>query len=644
MKLRSALFWIISLLVIGKFLVEPARRRTNFRKPNKYVITEKHYIKTSQCHMPFVHNQSQKYRNIPKEAIYGVCSKDKPIIQTRFDKELRQYVLQVNDSAAQSILKDMKKKSPSLVGYNCTYRPIERIRNNASADGPIRLGKEVVFWNGYAVPRHIEAMQAACRSELHEDLQSDTFAFVQPRKIHAFKKPFHRRPSVIMFGMDNISRMNFRFNMPRVFKHLRTQGWFEMEGYTRLRPDTLSHLMALLTGYSPDAWENLRCTSGKFGCLKTLPLIWKRFQRKGYVTAYGEGVSNLSMFNIDRMGFFEKTVHFFTRSLDNFQKKDHCIDRRLNLQYFHDYLEQFVERHTDVPQSQFGFFWADRVEQNNVNAYSIMDAILMDHLARLKKLNLFAKSIVMLFSDKGAQEAGVKRDILEESQPMLFIWLPPWFRALHPEIVQALRINGKRLTTAYDLHLTLHHLLELGERWPQAVQKLIDCPTCQTLLAPVPENRTCADVGITEQHCPCDAYKPLKPHQIRQLPLGTLLVKSVNKFLYDHNLQEMCSKLTLKAVDSVLQRVDIRPSNTGTYRVVFTASPNDTKYSATTRLNYRRRVLEYINVGAISRLDSYRNGSECMTRLLGRKFCICQSPEIIENSLLKNQTDKEPQK
>lgn len=475
------------------------------------------------------------------------------------------------------------------------------------------LGEEISFKNGYLVPSHIESMKVACRNELSEDLQSDIFAFVQPRRSIPPQKSWHRRPSVIMLGMDNLSRMTLRNNMPGLFKNIKKQGWFEMQGYTRLSQNSLPNLMALITGYSPDTWLNLQCKSDKLGCIDSLPLIWKRFRRKVYITAYGEGSSDISLFHMDKSGFVQKHLDFFASPFGKISINTDCVDRRLHIQFIHNYSEQFFKRHVNTKRSQFGFFWTNKVKQSNDEADKISEPLWLDHFVHMKKLNLFSQSIVIFFSDKGPSE----------TQPMLLIWLPPWFRVHHPEIVQALRINGKRLTSAYDLHLTLHHILELGERWPRAVRKLLDCPSCQTLLAPVPENRTCADAGISEKLCPCDRFLLLKPKDYMKVPLGKLLVKSINEYLYHHNLHEICSKLKLKSTESVHLRDDTNSTSGSTFRVVFTASPNGPRFSATTRFSHKHKNLEYINVASINRLNSYRNDSDCLGKLMGKKFCIC---------------------
>uniref|UniRef100_A0A6P4EBC2 Uncharacterized protein LOC108040774 isoform X1 n=1 Tax=Drosophila rhopaloa TaxID=1041015 RepID=A0A6P4EBC2_DRORH len=643
MKPRRILLLLIHLLTWSHLALGAKRRPVYNNSQNKRStqIEHEHYIKTSECHIPYIPKQDQRIKELTEEVGNdGSCSKGDTLISSRFDEKLQQYVLHVNDSVAQSILRTMEEESPNLVGYNCSYREIKRVHNNSTAVSPVFLGREVTFWDGYIVPRNVEGLKATCRNELAEDLQSDTFAFVQPQKTDSPLISWHRRPNVIMIGLDGISQSNFHRNMPKIFNHLRMQGWFAMKGYSRVGNNTLHNLMALLAGYSPNTWMNLKCDASKVGCMKSIPLIWKRFKRKGYITAYGEGMSKLSIFSLDKLGFFENPTDFYARPFLELKKKQECIDRRLNIKYIYDYCEQYLKRHANSSRPLFGLFFGQSISHDKSYANDKMRVELLEKLMKLKKMGTLSESIVVLLSDQGPLRKGESKDFLEESMPILFIWLPTWFRALHPEIVQALRINSKRLTSPYDLHLTLQHILELGERWPRAVDKLVDCPTCQTLFAPVPENRTCSDAGISEAYCPCDSYKLLQTKQIKQMSLGKLLIRSINNFLHNHNLQELCSNLTLQSVTMVQQRRDRKPSSGGTYRVDFTAIPNNSTFSATTRYNHRHQILEYINVESINRLNSYRSDSDCMRRLKGRKFCICMSRIVMDEP---NESVKEAQ-
>ncbi|XP_041674579.1 LOW QUALITY PROTEIN: uncharacterized protein LOC108110642 [Drosophila eugracilis] len=638
----SLLLLVLNLLLLSH-LTDTVKRH-KIKQNSLQQTKHEHYIKTSECHIPYIPREIKNIKSISRNE--KVCSPDESLISISFDEKTQQYVLHVNDSVAQLRLRALEDIPLSLGGYNCSYQEIQRVNQTYKAKEPVVLGEEVAFWDGYLVPRNVQGMTAACRNELAEELQTDTFALVQPKKSYTPLSSWHRRPSVLMIGIDGISQNNFHSNMPRIFNYLKTNGWFSMDGYTRVGKDTLPNLMAMLTGYSPHTWSNLKCQSERqLGCLKTIPLLWKRFKKKGYITAYGEGMSDLTMFNVDKFGFSENSIDFYARPYLELKKRQDCIDRRLNMRYILDFCEDFVKQHKNISRPLFGLCFSISISPERSYANDRMQTELLEKLEKFKKMNVLSQYIVILFSDQGSLEKGKNKDFIEKSLPILYIWLPTWFRLRHPEIVQALRINSKRLTSPYDLHLTLQHLLELGERWPRAVDKLVDCPTCQTLFAPIPENRTCSDAGIGETYCPCDSYKMLNNKQVKQLPLGKLLIRSINSFLNHNNLRELCSKLSLNSIKTVLQRKDVKFTNGSTYRVEFTAKPNNLRFSATTRYNHKNQVLEYLNVESINRLNNYQNDSNCMRRLRGRKFCVCKKRIVkaktkskvkVKEKLLKN--------
>lgn len=68
-------------------------------------------------------------------------------------------------------------------------------------------------------------------------IQKDALAFVQYKPLPEIAKPGKvtpRKPSVIMFGIDSMSRINLRRTMPKVYTFLTQSGWYEMQGYNKV--------------------------------------------------------------------------------------------------------------------------------------------------------------------------------------------------------------------------------------------------------------------------------------------------------------------------------------------------------------------------------------------------------------------------
>lgn len=85
-------------------------------------------------------------------------------------------------------------------------------------------------------------------------LQQDAFSFVQPGKHVANRTasialnigqstPAENRPSVLLWGIDSMSRMNFQRTMPQMHKFLRGENWHELQGYNKV--SALDHLLII---------------------------------------------------------------------------------------------------------------------------------------------------------------------------------------------------------------------------------------------------------------------------------------------------------------------------------------------------------------------------------------------------------------
>lgn len=93
------------------------------------------------------------------------------------------------------------------------------------------------------MPSHVHGMILQCHVAANSSnvIQKDAFGFIQykplsdnPTKSSKPTKATPRKPSVIMFGIDSMSRINIRRTMPKVYKFLTQSGWYEMQGYNKV--------------------------------------------------------------------------------------------------------------------------------------------------------------------------------------------------------------------------------------------------------------------------------------------------------------------------------------------------------------------------------------------------------------------------
>lgn len=94
------------------------------------------------------------------------------------------------------------------------------------------------FSQNYEVPLHVHGLILACHrlGNVSDILQSDAYTLIQyiPPPKGLSLEPAKRKPSVLMFGIDSLSRINLRRTMPKVFRFLTQSGWYELMGYNKV--------------------------------------------------------------------------------------------------------------------------------------------------------------------------------------------------------------------------------------------------------------------------------------------------------------------------------------------------------------------------------------------------------------------------
>ena len=113
-----------------------------------------------------------------------------------------------------------------------------------------------------------------------------------------------KRPlSVLMLGIDSVSRLDFHRTMPLTRDFFEERGWLELRGYNKMGDNTFPNLMAFLTGQN-QSWAYSKCTPKVAYGLDNCSMIWYNYRDAGYVTAYGEDHASISTFNYLKVGYF----------------------------------------------------------------------------------------------------------------------------------------------------------------------------------------------------------------------------------------------------------------------------------------------------------------------------------------------------
>lgn len=307
--------------------------------------------------------------------------------------------------------------------------------------------------------------------------------------------------------------------------------------------------MAVLAGLSPS--ESVRCASKTPGCLEEIPFVWKSFHELNYTTAYAEDIASYSTFHNNYAGFLAQPTDYYLRPFTVALEKEigpgsNPPGRKhicMGNQFYIDYLQKFAldfVRSTSASQPFFGLFWSNSFSHDSASIPREVDRKVAQFLRDLTGLD--DKTIIIFFSDHGIRYGPTRftqSGFYEERLPFLWIYLPPKFRQAHPKLAENLRDNKNKLTTPYDLHMTLKHILSLSGE-----QKSLTCSNnCQSLLNTIPSSRSCQSVNIDPYWCTCPhgTFEEIDDSQLAINYAMDLVNAAAEQYF-------MCAKLNLKSV------------------------------------------------------------------------------------------------
>nr|XP_036673812.1 uncharacterized protein LOC108018498 isoform X2 [Drosophila suzukii] len=325
----------------------------------------KYFVNSPNCRMPYPNPFAPDILKIYKKQAYKVCDKNRDLITVIFNETDSTYRLHQNENCT------------------CCFRQILPPGVLDKSDNKFKLHYCVKFPQDFLVPTNVTAMITYCRRPPYDKLsQKDAFGFVHPREdsIEYNETSSGRRPSVLLWGIDSMSRMTLELTMPRMYEYLNAQHWFELQGYNKMGINTFPNLMAVLTGFN-ESYAKKQCRPDKAGGLDVCPLIWKDFKDKGYTTAFAEDWSLHSTFNWKKVGFLRPPTDVYGRPLilaaEKMIQKAHyseipfCLGRKPAAEYVYDLAVQFsrVNRNSTF----FGLFWTNTFSHNDFSMPSAMD-------------------------------------------------------------------------------------------------------------------------------------------------------------------------------------------------------------------------------------------------------------------------------
>lgn len=377
------------------------------------------------------------------------------------------------------------------------------------------------------------------------------------------------------------------------------------------------------------------------------PFIWKNYSDKGYATLYGEDAAHIGTFTYRLKGFDSQPTDHYMRTFYTMAEREYnrhaayCLGSEPHHVVHFNYVEKFFEAYPSLPK--FAFQFHSRLSHDDINLIEVADLDMVAHLQRLKSAGHLNNTIVIVFSDHGHRFASLRETQegkLEERLPFFSVVMPEWFRKSYPLAMENLRTNAERLTTPFDIHPTLHAILDF-EYPPKPVEKLT---RGISLFQEIPISRTCADAAIEPHWCACLSWEKVALDDWLVRYVAKALVEGINKETAEE--RQLCAPLELKSIDSALRYVpeqsvmkykkakdtdgfvpdlsDQTSVSREIYQIRFHTSPGEAHYEASVTHDKVAGEL-IVDLDVVSHINAFGDAPHCIIdkNYFLIKWCVC---------------------
>ncbi|XP_054164704.1 uncharacterized protein LOC128962351 [Oppia nitens] len=427
-------------------------------------------------------------------------------------------------------------------------------------------------------------------------------------------------PNILLLAIDSTSYVNFKRHFHLTGQLVRDHEFYELYGYNKVGSNTFPNMIPFLTGHRPDELVHHR----KLGSIyfDDWPLIWKDYRNHGFLTAYLEEMSWCGLFYFNLNGFLHKPTDYQTRPyhLEIIKEKYnyYCYNDKTETQHSLDWTYDFVKAMNQRKQQYFAYISVSEMTHDWINAGHFLDVPYHQLLSRLFTEGLAKNTAIFLFSDHGVRYGELRRTHTGESEnrlPFMFIHLPKQFTNKHRDDgwLANLTVNQHRLTTAFDIHATLYHIVH-GK--PNTSQ-----PHGISLFTPISDQRQCINASIPEMFCSCFSEQIVTDYQpfYRSGIIGQIVdhLNSLTNFY-----RYMCLKFTFHSVYRIYQRENSRNDSeylfgqqVVKYIIQLYVNPGMALFETVVK-SLSTRSANYTMITKIYRINRYGNQSDSVVSLI----------------------------
>lgn len=482
-----------------------------------------------------------------------------------------------------------------------------------------------------AVTLTIGAVQVTCRSKRNGKVvyKNTHVATLITREIkNKTRRTASAGLSVLILGIESMSRLNFIRTLTKTYRYVKENEWIEIKGYNTVGDDAFSTMMAILTGMNESVIKST-CKPTKPVQLEQCNYIMYKYHNEGYVTAFAEDNSIYKIFNFKGNGFKYPSIidyHFRPYILASKQLKTrsspYCLgpetggERIINIaldftKTFHDY-------------SNLGLFWLSSFScYDDLSIPSKMDEKLQRFLYKLEESDALNSTFVVFLSNRGNQKFSYTQNgWLEERLPFLFLFLPRWFYKNYPKQSAILKANTDKLTSVYDLYMTLQDILVLSGK-QTFVKPASACPLCKSLFEEIETERSCQDAGVAQHWCACNNLKEINPKNYLAQEAALSVIKEIEaRGHINKNRTKKCKQFELRRIISA--DISEMVHQWDNFIVINFETTLNVTFEATVELVPTPNGFKY-NVKIIKRLDLYENYGNCVDNANLKPYCYCDT-------------------
>ena len=352
--------------------------------------------------------------------------------------------------------------------------------------------------------------------------------------------PTHRKKySVLLFILDGVSQLAAHRCLPLTLTTASALGSVVFRGHHKVGLNSMPNVMGLLTGSS-----NLtdKPWLANYTKLAWQPMVTNLFHDSGWTTLllHDELWMGLSL-------VFNRAPNPFDISFNAGFRRWKKWGRRHSDPT--DLVRDFTLMYRDRPI--FAHVHLSEYTHNDLNGAKSYDRDLALKLRVMAQSGSLDDTFLVLMGDHGYRFGDFSKTSqgnTENNMPLLLVMPPKSLEQEQPELVRNLRHNSEVLTSHWDLHQTLRHVLALG-----VGQELVDASYSgslspgSSLLSPL-QARTCREAAVSLWFCSC-------PEEERVLETGAVAplleagLQDINSFLQPLGLG--CQHLQMDGEDSV---------------------------------------------------------------------------------------------